>query len=159
MGTRADFYVGRGEQIEWIGSKAWDGYPWDGGVASWLGQPTTEEAYRAIVASTFATCDATLPHQGWPWPWSTSQTTDYTYTWDNGVYVSDGRFWLPLTDVLAVEKQVMEDDYNPWPLGTPAVFPDMSANARYPQQVTLGRRSGLFAFTREPDGHLSLIDD
>lgn len=27
MGTRADFYVGRGPDAEWIGSTAWDGYP------------------------------------------------------------------------------------------------------------------------------------
>lgn len=27
MGTRADFYVGRGTEAEWIGSIALDGYP------------------------------------------------------------------------------------------------------------------------------------
>lgn len=27
MGTRADFYVGRGKDAEWIGSVAFDGYP------------------------------------------------------------------------------------------------------------------------------------
>ena len=27
MGTRADFYIGRGATAEWIGSIAWDGYP------------------------------------------------------------------------------------------------------------------------------------
>jgi len=27
MGTRADFYVGRGKTAEWLGSIAWDGYP------------------------------------------------------------------------------------------------------------------------------------
>jgi hypothetical protein len=27
MGTRADFYVGRGESAEWLGSIAYDGYP------------------------------------------------------------------------------------------------------------------------------------
>ena len=41
MGTRADFYVGRGDAAEWIGSIAYDGYPfykpqlpegWIGGV-------------------------------------------------------------------------------------------------------------------------------
>lgn len=28
MGTRADFYIGRGENAEWLGSIAWDGDPW-----------------------------------------------------------------------------------------------------------------------------------
>ena len=27
MGTRADLYIGRGTDAEWIGSVAWDGYP------------------------------------------------------------------------------------------------------------------------------------
>jgi hypothetical protein len=27
MGTRADFYVGRGKDAEWLGSVAFDGYP------------------------------------------------------------------------------------------------------------------------------------
>jgi hypothetical protein len=27
MGTRADFYIGRGESAEWVGSVAWDGQP------------------------------------------------------------------------------------------------------------------------------------
>jgi hypothetical protein len=27
MGTRADFYVGRGPDAEWLGSVAMDGYP------------------------------------------------------------------------------------------------------------------------------------
>lgn len=27
MSTRADFYVGRGAEAEWIGSISWDGYP------------------------------------------------------------------------------------------------------------------------------------
>ncbi len=33
MGTRADFYVGLGEQAEWLGSVAWDGNP-DNDVAA-----------------------------------------------------------------------------------------------------------------------------
>ena len=27
MGTRADFYVGKGKDSEWLGSIAWDWYP------------------------------------------------------------------------------------------------------------------------------------
>lgn len=27
MGTRADFYVGRGPEAEYLGSIAWDGHP------------------------------------------------------------------------------------------------------------------------------------
>ena len=27
MGTRADFYIGKGTDAEWLGSIAWNGYP------------------------------------------------------------------------------------------------------------------------------------
>ncbi len=27
MGTRADFYTGRGQTAQWLGSIAWGGYP------------------------------------------------------------------------------------------------------------------------------------
>jgi hypothetical protein len=37
MGTRADFYIGRGTEAEWLGSVAWDGYP--GGVIVVFGGP------------------------------------------------------------------------------------------------------------------------
>jgi hypothetical protein len=37
MGTRADFYVGRGETAEWLGSIAWDGNPGGAGLALAVG--------------------------------------------------------------------------------------------------------------------------
>jgi hypothetical protein len=41
MGTRADFYVGRGGQAEWLGSIAWDGYP--SGIDKWVFSVSTEQ--------------------------------------------------------------------------------------------------------------------
>jgi len=49
MGTRADFYVGRGETAEWVGSVAWDGYPnepWGIGRTTDLFTATTEADFR-----------------------------------------------------------------------------------------------------------------
>lgn len=46
MGTRADFYVGVGEQAEWLGSIAWDGNP--EGIKD---TPKGEEAVRKSYAA------------------------------------------------------------------------------------------------------------
>ena len=88
MGTRADFFVGKGIDSEWLGSIAWDGYPepyekhgmWaDCDVAEW----------RARIAKFAKTRDDwTSPEMSWPWPWETSATTDFAYT------CADGKVWI-----------------------------------------------------------------
>jgi hypothetical protein len=98
MGTRADFYIGRGTEAEWLGSIAWDGYPegiTPNGTNAWpdgqhLFDAQTEIEFRERLAQFFAgRDDVTLPADGWPWPWTNSQTTDYAYAFDNGeVYAS-----------------------------------------------------------------------
>lgn len=47
MGTRADFYVGRGTEAEWLGSIGWDGYEIDDSIHA----AKTEEEYRAAVTA------------------------------------------------------------------------------------------------------------
>lgn len=143
IGTRADFYVGRGETAEWLGSIAFDGYPEGVGHDKYpagkrLLAATTEREYRQAVADFFAERgdQVTRPDQGWPWPWPDSRTTDYAYTFDEGrVLASDfGHAWFdptaPRTDpeLEAEERQ-----------GKVAVFPNMKDR----QKVTLGPRSGL----------------
>lgn len=135
MGTRADFYVGRGLDAEWIGSMGWDGYP-DGHVVCLIGL-TDEQGYRTAVQTLLDTLDhATRPAQGWPWPWADSQTTDYAYAFEAGVvYVACfGSSW-----------QVLRQDLDDFPDGEEkAVFPDMTAQ----QRITFGRRSGVLVVTR-----------
>ena len=116
MGTRADFYVGRGENAEWIGSIAWDGYPsgikptstnkdrW--GCSEHEPRPkgahlfasADEATFRDRVEQFFANReDVTRPAEGWPWPWDDSGTTDYAYAFDGGkVYAScfGSAWWL-----------------------------------------------------------------
>lgn len=75
MGTRADFYVGRGPDAEWIGSIAYNGWP---GRYPAISRARTEADFRAAVAAELARRrDATVPERGWPWPWKDSSTTDY----------------------------------------------------------------------------------
>lgn len=121
MGTRADFYVGRGEHAEWIGSIAMDGYP--EGIPASAMVASSEAEFRTAVTKILNDCDhATIPEQGWPWPWTDSATTNYAYAWDDTqVWVSHfGSYWSP------GESKV-------------AVFPDMSAI----QKVAYGARSGV----------------
>jgi hypothetical protein len=128
MGTRADFYVGRGELAEWIGSIAWDGYP--DGVDETIRASTDEAMYRERVAAFInGRNDGTIPEHGWPWPWENSRTTGYAYALDDGrVWASSfGGAWWPANGEQPEE-----------PEGDAAVFPDMT-NA---QNVTMGARSG-----------------
>ena len=167
MGTRADFYVGRGEDAEWLGSIAWDGYPdglspylaetetpgWPGArprhkSGAWpegegLLEAKTEEEFRSRLERFFQyRDDVTLPHQGWPWPWETSHTTDFAYAFDGGkVYASCfGKSWR---DPLIEED--WDDDQQPTP-----VFPDMTdrKNVQFG-----GKRSGLMVISAPVDDH------
>jgi hypothetical protein len=82
MGTRADFYVGRGEKAEWLGSVAWDGHPENFRA---ILKAKTETAFRKAVAKELKQRDdATLPADGWPWPWKDSHLTDYAYAFEGG---------------------------------------------------------------------------
>jgi hypothetical protein len=141
MGTRADFYVGRGPRAEWIGSIAWDGYP--PGIqpagAEWLpGQhlfeAETEAEYRLRVAHFFEDrTDVTLPEQGWPWPWDNSETTDYAYAFD------DGRVWAHCCCWFDPQGDAPGEDHA---CPRDGDFPDMSER----KNVTLGPRSGVMVF-------------
>jgi hypothetical protein len=96
MGTRADFYVGKGAQAEWLGSKAFDGGLW--GIPDMVLNSNTEEEYRTAIAEFFkGRKDVTHPEEGWPWPWEDSQTSDYAYTfapWDEGI--ETGCVWVAI---------------------------------------------------------------
>jgi hypothetical protein len=127
MGTRADFYIGRGKQAEWLGSIAWDGYP--EGIDNPVKNATTAAEFREAVITLLAgRDDATVPDMGWPWPWEDSRTTDFAYAFDEGkVYAAHfGHGW-----------------FNPFqphiPDSRECDFPDMKDK----KKVTLGPRSGL----------------
>jgi hypothetical protein len=158
MGTRADFYLGRGPKAEWLGSIAWDGYP--GGIPNKVLNSWTDDEFRERVAEFSATRkDWTSPEQGWPWPWENSATTDYAYAFeDDGVWVSRfGRVW-----VRADQPEPSEYDENDneipdfWPKGNPAeLFPDMTEL----MNVTWGKRSGLIVVGQNSKGQMSIVDE
>ncbi len=141
MGTRADFYVGKGKDAEWLGSIAWDGYR--EGISESILAATSEQFYRKAVADFLAERnDGTTPDMGWPWPWDDSGTTDCSYWFFDGkVWDATGRpeIYTPCTEE-APDQDEDEDAYEAWREGKERVeFPDMSAR----KNVTFGRRSGL----------------
>lgn len=154
MGTRGDFYVGRGEDAEWIGSTAWDSYPGglddaSDGSRSML-RATTEEEFRAGVQKmSEARDDFTSPAEGWPWPWDTSATTDYAYAFEDGkVYASGfGRPWFEVKpDEDYYGEPVDEDDERePATEGPTPIFPDMR-QSRAERMSLGGPKSGLIVF-------------
>ena len=123
MGTRADFYIGTGNNAEWLGSVAWDGYQWDeydnGKGECALMSAIYEEEFRAAVEEIKKERDDfTSPEQGWPWPWETSDTTDYVY------YLNRGK----------VKAKTWGGGLK-WP------------NMKDRQNVTFGKRSGVMLIT------------
>lgn len=143
MGTRADFYVGKGKDAEWVGSIAYDGHP---GNYPEIEKCSTEEDYRTAVKGLFSEVShATRPEQGWPWPWKDSGTSDYAYcfvdgkvlitaaTVNNGIWT---HVWVPAMeykDIPAVDGDCFLDSFER------CEFPDMSSRSK----VTFGPRSGM----------------
>jgi hypothetical protein len=144
MGTRADFYVGRGAQAEWLGSIAWDGYP-DGVFDDDFAPAScaTAEQWREKVAAFLASRDdATLPEQGWPWPWDDSRTTDYAYAFDGDAVWSSafGHEWFRVDPAAEYFGEPVDESERDIPKN--AVFPNMAER----KNVTYGPRSGVIVF-------------
>lgn len=120
MGTRADFYMGRGVEAEWLGSIAWDGYP--SGVGVELLHARDAQQFRDRVDEMGERGDFTRPADGWPWPWEDSNTTDYAYAFDAGeVWMSCfGHGWA----------RAAEPEPEDWPEEKTSVFPNMKARTR-----------------------------
>jgi hypothetical protein len=85
MGTRADFYIGVGENAEWLGSVAFDGYEWAEEENNFIALSKSADEFRINVNKMLAKRDdATLPKDGWPWPWDDSKLTDFAYYFNDG---------------------------------------------------------------------------
>jgi hypothetical protein len=142
MGTRADFYVGKGCDAEWIGSVGNDGFrPHPGGKPAGVGvallHATTERNFRRALADlTTEIEDHVTPDRGWPWPWNDSRTSDCSYWFfDGGVwdvhckFESCGPVWVPCSSPEPKNGHGFES----------VMFPDMSKV----RNVTGGWRSIL----------------
>jgi hypothetical protein len=140
MGTRADLYIGRGKNAEWLGSIGWDGYP--EAMPEPLLRADSEESFRKVLRFFAGSrSDWTAPEKGWPWPWDDSGTTDFAYAWDEGqVWISRfGRSWQSAADY--------NPDLGDLDFGRKVEFPDMSDR----KNVTFGPRSGLIVVSSNPE--------
>lgn len=158
MGTRADFYVGRGPNAKWLGSIAYDGYPDEGGHPRELFKSKNLKEFKSNIKKHLSKLDHwTSPEQGWPWPWEDSTTTDYAYAWDKGLWINRGNSgWCSLTELNDYHKQYEkwkklketadkeEAPADPWVGRSVGIFPNM----KNIQKVTLGARSGISILTR-----------
>lgn len=135
MGTRADFYLGKGKKAEWLGSIAWDGYP--DGIEPEILSAINADIYREEVTRFLSKMnDSTFPKDGWPWPWENSRTTDYSYWFfDDKVWASC--FGYGLFDPLQPEPELPDDA--PKTLKCPDFSTEFAASAG-------SRRSGTIVF-------------
>ncbi len=129
MTTRADFYVGRGQHAEWIGSISCDGYPESGdtphGVPRRLLDSKDKSTFRAEVENLMMRDDATRPEQGWPWSWTTSHMTDYAYAFDQG------QVWMSFFGSEWQEPVHSDDELDDCQDLDGNAFPNMSARRNY----------------------------
>lgn len=139
MGTRADFYIGRGKGATWLGSIAWDGYPSE--IPKSILEAKAKEQYEgAVILFLNQREDSSFPKDGWPWPWNDSKTTDYAYALDNSeVWVCPfGAMWYKASEK-EPDEEVLENSKGD------VEFPNMKDI----QKVTFGKRSGVMLITKE----------
>jgi len=154
MGTRADFYVGRGETAEWIGSIGYDGYPEDqykNGVSMGILAARNEVSFRKRVQKYLAQHDGIFVNEGWPWPWEDSGTSDYAYAWDGWMVwrSSFGHAWMPATSM--PHKSASDEEKNDFDMkfgGNKQIFPNMKSI----QNIARGPKSGVITITQTPTG-------
>lgn len=139
MGTRADFYMGKGKDAEWIGSIAWDGYR-DGIPDEILNAKTTDEFRSLVSVFLQGREDASFPKDGWPWPWDDSQVTDCSYWFFDGQVFEDfSRHYYPATKPYPDNDTIENgpDEYEQ------IAYPDMSGKEKKP---LFGPHSGVMVF-------------
>lgn len=147
MGTRADFYIRKSNELTWMGSIAWDGYKIDN-----VAKSKTEERFISNLAEFLSNRDdATYPKDGWPWPWKNSKLTDEIWVFDcetNSIwrgYEDTGEYKDHTTPYLFSKgaKQLKYDeeknDFIRPKKSLSLLMPDMSNI----QNVQMGSKSGL----------------
>lgn len=82
MGTRCDFYAGRGLEATYLGSIGHDAFP--DAMALRFAGVTDRAAFDERLRAVFAEFGEIPARNGWPWPWRSSDTTDVVVAFDAG---------------------------------------------------------------------------
>ncbi|HUN93437.1 MAG TPA: hypothetical protein VMU33_15415 [Burkholderiaceae bacterium] len=80
MGTRADFYLGRGEDATWLGSLLAEARPEN--IPAAILEAREAGDFEARVRAFLSSAGGLLAEHGWPWRWRHSGETGYTYAFD-----------------------------------------------------------------------------
>lgn len=125
MGTRASFWIGDPRQVdarEWLGCKAFDGYPDNPDLGPILDATTPEDFRAAVLAMAEGRKDFARPDRGWPYPWADDIfLTDYTYAFFGGkVQVSCFHHGFQPAEAVKVDGDAWPDGDDPSCMGVPA---------------------------------------
>jgi hypothetical protein len=81
MGTRSDFYImDHDGSLEWIGSGAYDGFPFS--IPTELLLHVNRTTFEEDVVEHLKETNGIINEKrkrNWPWPWADSRMTDYSY--------------------------------------------------------------------------------
>lgn len=82
MGTRCDFYLGRGPAARYLGSIGHDAYV--DAMAERFENVHSEAEFESRLQLVFSEYGEIPASKGWPWPWRDSATTDTVVAFDQG---------------------------------------------------------------------------
>jgi hypothetical protein len=128
MGTRADFYVIKYDEMEWIGSIFKDGSPEKIPLDILIQvNPVMFEEKVVEFLETVLSVTASN-HDKWPWPWADSRMTDYSYIF--GLYPQVIAYSPEAKHYFDVLKVVQGEDLETAKLPLPVKFPIMLKAAK-----------------------------
>ena len=125
MGSKADFYIGQGQDAQWIGAVEQDGYP-DAIPAEILIQVNEimfEELVVDFLQSRRPRSFIASEGDKWPWLWEDSNMTDYSYMFFNSK-VHMGHFGTLIDPIKIVQG---EDEITAQISPKPLLFPRMDS--------------------------------
>lgn len=107
MSTTADFYIGQGEEMEWIGSLAHEGFPT--ALPNRLRLARSENKYREEVTNLLHIIHPIYgieQNHGWPWLYDTSLRTNYVYSFFDGSvkWACSHRAWVRCSEYKEMSK-------------------------------------------------------
>lgn len=130
MATNADFYVQESDQLIWIGSREYDGYPYATDLQPVFDSTTRAEFEQALVKVAESDENFTRREQGYPFGYQSSVESPFTY-----VFLEEG--------FVAIYKKGKPSK----PDFPRLKFPDL-ANIRQPHLVLKAKSAGASAYIR-----------
>jgi len=132
MGSKADFYIGTGQDAKWIGAVEQDGYPdaIPAGILIQVNEIMFEELVVDFLQSKRPRSFISSEGDKWPWLWADSSLTDYTYMFFNSK-VHMGFFGKAMDPIKIVQgDDIITAEISPDPLPLPIMNSKIIAAAK-----------------------------